>query len=498
MEQFDSALYYLNAGTAKAELFNKNHLLENGYWNLYELYKKKNNSTVALKYYEKYCSVKDSVDDEVNKRKISILEINRLLIEQEKETSALKNENFIQYLEMKNRNLLVLLLISLTLLTIAVAVYIRQLLIKNKKAKKIVEEMNVQLQDEIHEHVIVNKELSRREQEYRFITEHSADLITLMDSSFKCIYISPSSEFFLGYSPEELEGMEDYRVIIHPDSMKSFGIEFESMMKYHDPTRFIYQAIRKDGSTFWVESNINPIFDPATGKLTAMLSVTRDVSGHVNQEEALMVQSKQQEMLIKEVHHRVKNNLAILTSLVNMQKREFTDLKTLDILSDLDFRVRAMALVHDQLYKSQHIEVLPIREYLSNLVRIVSSAFSGKKVEVHQDFLDEIVDVEITLPLGLIVNELLTNAYKYAFPDSGEGNIWVSYKKARRRKNVAAEMRCLTVKDDGIGLPADYDISEKTTLGKQIIYLLTNQLEGEIKIDGTKGASFSIILPAER
>jgi len=372
------------------------------------------------------------------------------------------------------------------------------MLVKNRKAKKIVEEKNDQLQDEIKEQVIQNEELSRREQEYRFLTDHSADLITLMDNNFKCLYVSPSSEFFLGYSPEELLSLGDYRELIHLDSRKSFSLEFEGMMEYHDPTRFIYQAIKKDGTVFWVESNINPIFDSSTGKLKAMLSITRDVSSQMDQEEALMELASQKELLIKEVHHRVKNNLAILTSLVNMQKSEFTDIKTLDVFSDLQFRVRAMALVHEQLYKSANIEVLPIEEYLSKLVGIVSSAFSNKRVTVHQAFYNEILDVEITLPLGLIVNELLTNAYKYAFPDNKEGNIWVTYKKVPRRKKSTVEMRCLTVRDDGIGLPDDFDFSKKTSMGSQIIILLARQLEGKIKIDNTKGACFSIILPSER
>ena len=426
------------------------------------------------------------------------MENNRIVSEKEKQANELRAVNAIQKLEAKNRDLLILLLIALTLLTIALAVYIQQLLVKNKKAKKIVEEWNDQLQDEIKEQVIQNEELSRREQEYRFLADHSADLITLMDGNFKCLYISPSSEFFLGYSPEELMTLEDYRDLIHPDSKQSFSLEFEGMMKYHDATRFLYQTIKKDGSAFWVESNINPIFDSSTGKLKAMLSITRDVSNQIDQEEALMEAARQKELLIKEVHHRVKNNLAILTSLVNMQKSEFTDHKTLDIFSDLQFRVRAMALVHEQLYKSRNIEVLPIGEYLSKLVGIVSSAFASSKVTVHQDFYDEIIDVEITLPLGLIVNELLTNAFKYAFPDNKEGNIWVTYKKTPHRKKSMIEMRCLTVRDDGIGLPVDFDFSQRTSMGSQIIHLLAKQLEGEIKIDGTKGASFSIILPSER
>ncbi len=495
---YDSSLYYLETGLRNADLLKINFLKEAGYKNLYELYLAKKDWKSALFALQAYNSAQNIVENEKNKDQVTLMENNRIINEKEKQTEKLRAENAIQKLEMKNRNLLVLLLITLSLLTIAVAVYIQQLLIKNKKAKKIVEDINDQLHDEIKEHVIQNEELSKREQEYRFLADHSVDLITLMDSNFKCLYISPSSEFFLGYTPEELLSLEDYRDLIHQDSRKSFSIEFDGMMDYHDPTRFVYQVIKKDGSAFWVESNINPIFDPLTGKLKAMLSITRDVSSQIDQEEALMEVARQKELLIKEVHHRVKNNLAILTSLVNMQKSEFTDIKTLDIFSDLQFRVRAMALVHEQLYKSRNIEVLPIGEYLSKLVEIVSSAFSTKRVEVHQDFYNEIVDVEITLPLGLIVNELLTNAYKYAFPDNKEGNIWVTYKKAPRRKKSTVEMRCLTVRDDGIGLPSDFDFSQRTSMGSQIIHLLTRQLEGEIKINGTKGASFSIILPSER
>ena len=497
MRNYDSSLYYLKTGLKGADLQKINYLKEAGYKYLYELYLENKDWKNALTTFQEYNNSKDIVENEKNKDQVTLMENNRVVSEKEKQTAILKTENAIQKLEMKNRNLIVLLLITLSLLTIALAVYIQQLLIKNKKAKKIVDEQNDQLQDEIKEQVIQNEELSKREQEYRFLADNSADLITLMDSNFRCLYISPSSELFLGYSPEEMVSMQDYRDLIHKDSRVSFSEEFAGMMQYHEPTRFIYQVIKKDGSALWVESNINPISDSSTGKLKAMLSITRDVSSQIGQEEALMESAKQKELLIREVHHRVKNNLAILTSIVNMQKREVTDVKTLDIFSDLQFRVRTMALVHEQLYKSRNIEVLPIGEYLSNLVGIVSSAFSTKKVEVHQDIIEEIVDVKITLPLGLIVNELLTNAYKYAFTGEREGNIWVTYEKAPKSKKTKSEMRRLTVRDDGIGLPPGFDISQKSSMGSQIIHLLTRQLEGELTIEGTNGASFSILLPLE-
>ena len=495
---YDSSFYYTEKGLKNANDFKINYLRASAFKNLYDLYLIKREWKNALSAFQDYTSAEILIEKEKNKDQVVLFENNRIVSEKEKQVEDLQNENAIQKLEMKNRDLLVLLLISLFILMVAAVIYIQQLLLKNKKAKKIVDEINDQLQEEIKEQVVQNVELAKREQEYRFIADNTVDLVTLMTDQFQILYISPSSRSFLGYGPEELMNAKDFRNFVHPDSLTSFNMEFNRMLDYREPTRFLYQVVKKDGAIFWVESNINPIFNSPTGGLQAMLSITRDVTNQIDQEEALMETAKEKEVLIKEVHHRVKNNLAILASLVNMQKSEITDHKTLDIFSDLQFRVKAMSLVHEELYKSRNIEVLPVKEYLSKLVGIVSSAFAHRKIMVHQDFYDEIVDVEITLPLGLIVNELLTNAFKYAFIDDKEGNIWVTYEKAPPRIDSALDMRCLMVRDDGKGLPDNFDISKKTSLGSQIIFLLSRQLDAELHIDGKHGATFSLFFPLER
>lgn len=495
---YDSSFFYTEKGLKNANAFKINYYKATALKNLYELYLTKKEWKKALSTLQEYTSTEVLVEKEKNKDQVVLFENDRIVTKKEKQIENLQNENTFQKLEMKNRDLLVLLLISLSILMVAVVIYIRQLLVKNRKAKKIVEEINDQLQEEIKEQVVQNEELSKREQEYRFIADHTADLVTLMDANFQCLYLSLSCEFFLGYKPQELMNIKDFRDFIHPDSLKFFKAAFNEMLEYHEPTRFLYQLVKKDGTVFWVESNINPIFNSPSGELQAMLSISRDVTNQIDQEEALMETAKQKELLIKEVHHRVKNNLAILASLVNMQKNEVTDHKTLDIFSDLQFRVKAMSLVHEELYKSRNIEVLPIKEYLTKLVGIVSSAFTYLKVNVHMDFYDEIVDVEITLPLGLIVNELLTNAFKYAFTDNKERNIWVTYEKVSPGHDSVLNMRCLTVRDDGKGLPDNFDISKKTSMGSQIIYLLSRQLDAELLIDGKFGTCFSLLFPLEK
>jgi len=482
-----------------ANFINANGLKEAGYKNLYELFLAKREWKNALIALQNFNRAEDMVEVDKSKDQVTLMENNRIVNEKEKQTEKLQAENSIQKLQVKNGNLGILLLFSLSFIAIVLLIYLQQLFLKKKKEKKVVEEINIQLKDEIKERVLQNEELSRREQEYRFLADHSVDLITLMNENFKCLYVSPSCEFLLGYLPEELGNMDDFRNLIDANSLKSFSLDYMDMMEYHDATRFVYKLMKKDGSGVWVESYINPVFNSTTGNLEAMLSVTRDFTRQINQEEAWDEVSRQNEILIKEVHHRVKNNLAILTSLVNMQKKEFTDLKTLDVFTDLSFRVRAMALVHEELYKSRDIEKLSVGEFLTKLIKIVSSAFSSSKVEVHQDIFEEIVDVEYSLPLGLIVNELLTNAYKYAFPDNREGNIYVTYKIIPPDKNNPFELRCLTVRDDGVGLPKDFIFSAKNSMGSQIIYLLARQLGGEIKVEGNKGgACFSLILPTEQ
>ncbi|MCX6245335.1 MAG: PAS domain S-box protein [Bacteroidetes bacterium] len=498
MGKLDSALFYTKAGIEMAIKNNSTNFKANGYNNLYQIYFQKKDWQNAFLAFKEYIDLKEKLSYERNQYESTIMEVNRIITEKELQTRQLKTLNAIQSLQVKNRNLLVLLFFFLLILMIFITVFIMRLFIKKKKEKENVEEINFQLKDEIKEKEILNEELSRSEQQFRFLADHASDPIALLDSDFKILYVSPYCEQLFGYTAAEVLEMDALNKILHPESLKEVRKNFHAMLEYRDSTKFIWQAIRKDGSVFWAESTINPIFDDSTNELQAMLAITRDISKKINQEDALMEAAAQKEMLIKEVHHRVKNNLAILASMVSMQQRQFSDTKTVNVFADLQFRVRAMALVHEQLYKSRDIEVLQSGEYLTNLITIVASTFGDDRIHVHLELLDEIMEVKIILPLGLILNELLTNTYKYAFPDNQEGNIWVRYEVVTDENNSLFPMRKLTVKDDGTGLPDNFTFKGRTSMGSQIIDLLSQQLEAEIEIDGTHGACFSLFLPVKR
>jgi len=370
--------------------------------------------------------------------------------------------------------------------------------IKNKRSKIELKAINLHLDQEIEDRKKIEDQLRESESLHRFLTENSMDVISRTGKDLQLSYISPSCMNLYGLNPSEMLAIKNQADIIHPDFYKSLKSEFDEMIQYKEPTKFTYRTLCADGTYFWAESHVNPIFDESTGELKELISIVRDVSHRIDQEEALFESAKQKELLIREIHHRAKNNFSILISLMNFQKEKITDTELRNCLDDLQFRVRTMALVHDQLHRSKNIITLPFNEYLINLSNVISKAFQKEGIVLHTDIEECYFDIETALPLGLIVNELLTNAFKYAFINKTQGNIWVEFRPILEDE-TDPELEdiywILTVKDDGVGLPVTFDLNDASTLGMQIITVLTGQLQAKLRIDRDGGTSFIILLP---
>jgi two-component sensor histidine kinase len=183
---------------------------------------------------------------------------------------------------------------------------------------------------------------------------------------------------------------------------------------------------------------------------------------------------------------------------MNLQLEKNADKEFHSCLDDLQFRVRTMALVHDQLFRSKNIITLSFSEYLINLSNMVSKAFQKDGIVLYTNIEECYFDIETALPLGLIVNELLTNAFKYAFRNRLQGSIWIEFKSVLEDE-TDPELEdiywILSVKDDGVGLPVGFELNNASSLGMQIITVLTGQLQARLKVDRTGGASFTILLP---
>jgi len=203
-------------------------------------------------------------------------------------------------------------------------------------------------------------------------------------------------------------------------------------------------------------------------------------------EELKQRNAEQKEIMLREIHHRVKNNLAIVISLLNLQLRNNTYPGLKRIISDIEMRIRSMALIHEHLYRSENLEMIPLASYVHSLATIISSTFSGHRVTLDLSLEPVEVSIETALPIGLITNELITNAFKYAFPDHGSGIIQIRLKKGEDSAHT------LMIRDDGIGLPDTFSLDSENSLGMFIVRLLVEQLDGKLVIEKDHGTIFTI------
>jgi two-component system response regulator len=196
---------------------------------------------------------------------------------------------------------------------------------------------------------------------------------------------------------------------------------------------------------------------------------------------------KEQETLLREIHHRVNNNMQIISSLLSLQSTQVKDERDLHLFIDSQNRVKSMAKVHERLYQSKDLSSIKFAEYgMSLLNDLFSSHRASPLIRLRADIEDVSFNMETAIPCGLIINELVSNSLKYAFPH-GEGEIYVSLMHYEGNKYL------LTINDNGIGLPAEIDFKNTQSLGFRLVNNLTNQLEGEIELNRTNGTTFKII-----
>jgi two-component sensor histidine kinase/predicted hydrocarbon binding protein len=206
-------------------------------------------------------------------------------------------------------------------------------------------------------------------------------------------------------------------------------------------------------------------------------------------EERLKDSLNEKEVLIKEIHHRVKNNLQIISSLLNLQADSIPDKKSREKFIESIGRVRSMAIIHELLYRTKNLSNISVNEYFKELVRFIGETYnvnSNIKVEFELDVKNEFIEIDKAIPCGLILNELFSNALKHAFPKNKKGRI-----KIRFNDSSVKGKYCLSVEDNGIGMKTSHEKSP-ATLGLQLIESLVEQLDAKLKIDTSQGTSYTI------
>lgn len=228
--------------------------------------------------------------------------------------------------------------------------------------------------------------------------------------------------------------------------------------------------------------------DSDVQQLTLLMASVWKIADRKQTEEMIRASLKEKEILLKEIHHRVKNNLQVVTSMLNLQAKYIKDPEARIIFDESQQRVETMSLIHEKLYRAKDLSGIDFKEYVDELVKNLLTLNTGKSehIAVKLDIEGVILDVNSAIPCGLIINELVSNALKHAFPDGLKGYIGV------RMSRDSAGRIGLSVSDDGIGFPQGLNFRNTESLGMQLIMALVNQLGGAIELDRSEGTSFKI------
>jgi len=261
---------------------------------------------------------------------------------------------------------------------------------------------------------------------------------------------------------------------------KRFEESYETNKLY-----FQCRIIRADKKIRWVEV-YGIIYRDDKNNPNRILGVISDITERKETETRLITALEEKEMLLREIHHRVKNNMQIISSFLNLQSTQVVDKRDADLFTVVQDRVKSMALIHDNLYQSVDLSRIQFKEYITNMISQIFSTHSNlsKNIKLVTDIEDVAFNMETGIPLGLIISEMINNSLKHAFPES-KGELFISL----HTKDEDIE---LIIKDNGVGLPEDFDIKKPKKLGLRLLNTLVDQLEGTIKLDCSQGTEFKI------
>lgn len=338
--------------------------------------------------------------------------------------------------------------------------------------------------------------LAQRKSEERFrqVVEAAPNAMVMANKAGLIEMVNAQAERVFGYSRQEMLGQpveilipEHFRHI-HPALRDMFNAEPRS--RPMGGGRDLY-ARRKDGSEFPVEIGLNPI---ETDDGPMVLSAIVDISDRKQKEDRIQAALREKDILLGEIHHRVKNNLQLVHSLLDLQSSQIDDPVVLGMLRDSQNRIRSMVLIHQTLYQSKDFATVDFASFLESLLPalVASYGMDSDRIALGVDLAEVHLPLSTAIPCGLVVNELVTNAFKHAFPEQRRGAITVGL------THEGPGHVGLMVSDDGIGIPDDLDLERTVTLGLQLVTLLTDQLGGAVSIQRANPTRFALRFPVQR
>lgn len=341
---------------------------------------------------------------------------------------------------------------------------------------------------DITERKNAEREVELAEIKYRGLLESAPDGIVVVDAAGAMVIVNSQTVRMFGYAREALIGQPVEMLV--PEASAEAHARFRKGYASAPVTRpmgagRLLAGRRADGSEFPVEISLSPLH---TEQGVLVTSIIRNVTDRRRADELIKSSLREKEVLLKEIHHRVKNNLQITSSLLNLQASYLSDARARVILSDSQSRVQSMALVHDKLYQSSDLSRIDLCDYVKSLGRLLLSSLGAdvRGIEFKLIGAPVYLAIDVAVPCGLLLNELLSNCIKHAFPAGRSGTIEVTVSPSTSGDVL------LKVRDNGVGLPEGVDLHTTDTLGLQLVRTLAAQLGAEIEVRRGGGTEFRV------
>jgi PAS domain S-box-containing protein len=352
------------------------------------------------------------------------------------------------------------------------------------------------LNGNVEEVSVIAQNITERIENENKILEQSAKLKAIFESgdqlmwtitkdmkltSFNQNYANSIYDFY-GYYPELGKSMRSNKTTEYHDIWDE---KYEQAFKGKQ-VEFISERTKRDGTKIIRQILLYPIKD-VNNKVVEISGIGFDITENKRNEEKITQSLKEKDILLKEVHHRVKNNMQVISSILNLQSSYVKDSYALNLLKECQNRIKSMAFIHESLYQTKNFESVNFSEYVTTLSKNLVHTYSihSKKIKLILTLDNLFLSLDASIPCGLIINEIVSNSLKYAFPDNRDGIIFVTLRVVKNQVKIE-------VGDNGIGIPESVDIKNTQTLGLQLVDTLVEQLNGTLILKRNKGTTFCI------
>ena len=331
------------------------------------------------------------------------------------------------------------------------------------------------------------EEVQERERFLSSMFESIQDGISILAEDYTILRVNKAMENWYSHA-QPLVGKKCYEAY----HLRDKACDICPTRKTIETSEAAYEIVSKVGPggerTGWFDLYSFPLIDKNSGQMKGVIEYVRDITERKKTEDRLQSSLEEKEVLLREVHHRVKNNMQVISSLLNLQSRHVRDPHVLEMFKESQRRIRSMALIHERLYQSSDFSHIEFAQYLRNLATHLFHSYQvdASRIKLRIEAVEVHLNINTAIPCGLIVNELVSNALKHGFPENQSGELAIDLRRAAGNGYV------LRVRDDGVGFPEGLDFRKTETLGMQIVSTLVSQIDASIELIRGQGTEFTI------